>query len=90
MRFFALIPVLAALVTAVVGAPAPDDCAGSEIGCGTNVPSKRDFLEHPSRDVRGLTNAELLRRGLPVKNPVLRRGAFVWLQHVALPLLRWF
>ena len=43
------------------------------------MPSKRDFLEHPSRDVQGLTNAELLRRGLPVKNPVLRRGAFVWL-----------
>ena len=80
MRFFSFIPILVALVTVVAGAPAPaDPCADTEIGCGTHVAPKRDFIVHPLRDVGGLTNAELLRRALPLKNPVLRRGAFAWL-----------
>lgn len=74
MRIFSFIPVLAALVTAVVAAPT-DNCGSSEMGCGGNGASKRDFLERPARSGDGsLTNAELLRRGLPPKDPFLRRG----------------
>lgn len=78
MRIFALIPALAALATAVAGAALPraDDC-GFEMGCdlGQSV-TRRDFSgEHAARTVPGLTNAELLRRGLPLKGPVMRRGA---------------
>jgi len=74
MRIFSFIPALAALVTAVVAATVPaDGCDGtSELGCATPVAPKRNFL--PSRNGRGLTNAELLRRGLPLNGPVLRRG----------------
>jgi len=78
MRIFSLIPALAALVTAVAGVSLPraDDC-GAELPCNL-VPSvsKRDFLTRPvARTVPGLTNAELLRRGLPLKNPIMRRGS---------------
>ena len=78
MRTFALIPVLAALVTAVAGVALPraDDC-GFEMGCdlGQSV-SRRDFSgERVARTIPGLTNAELLRRGLPLKDPIMRRGA---------------
>ena len=60
MRIFALVSVLAATATAVAGA----------------VPAKRDFsAQRFSRTVHGVTNAELLRRGLPLKDPVIRRGA---------------
>ena len=78
MRFFALVPVLAALTTAVAGLSlARDDtCSQSEIGC--NPPhAKRDFPDQPvARSVDGLSNAELLRRGLPLRAPVMRRGPF--------------
>jgi hypothetical protein len=82
MRLFSLIPTLAILVAAVAGAALPrdvktDNC-GAEAGCeysGLNL--KRDIFEHPSRTVNELTNAELLRRGLPLNNPVMRRGAYV-------------
>lgn len=76
MRILSFIPALAALVTAVMAAPPNKDaCQNSEMKCGHNShPSKRDFLEHPARAVHALTNAELLRRGLPLNNPVLRRG----------------
>jgi len=61
---------LAALVTAVAGSALPRaDCDGSEMGCGvTQSTTKRDFSGV------GLSNAALLRRGLPLKNPVMRRG----------------
>jgi hypothetical protein len=75
MRFFALVPVLAALTTAVAGLSlARDDgCGNSEMGCV--APTKRDFPEQPvARSVGQMTNAELLRRGLPLKAPVMRRG----------------
>jgi hypothetical protein len=75
MRFFTIIPVLAALITAVAAVPTNTVCA-SEIGCDTPTPpSKRDFFEHPSRDEHAVTNANLLRRGLPLKEPILRRGS---------------
>jgi hypothetical protein len=61
MRISALISVLAAIATAVAGV----------------VPAKRDVSgQRFSRTVRGVTNAELLRRGLPLKDPIIRRGAF--------------
>ena len=75
MRILSFIPALAVLVTAVAGAalPAGDKC-GSEIECITaQSAAKRDLSE---LDIRGLTNAERLRRGLPLKSPILRRGAF--------------
>ena len=59
MRIFALIPVLAVIATTVAGA----------------VPAKRDFSgQRFSRTVHGVTNTELLRRGLPLKAPIIRRG----------------
>ena len=77
MRIFALIPVWAALATAVAGAvlPRAGNCA-SEVGCNViQAPAKRDFSRQRfSRTVRGLTNAQLLRRGLPLKDPIIRRG----------------
>ena len=80
MRIFSLIPVLALLVTAVAGVSLPrqDDDCGSEIGCelAQSVSKRAVSLEHPARTVPGLTNAELARRGLPPKDPILRRGAF--------------
>lgn len=78
MRILSLIPALAALVTAVAGVSvARDSCSGSEIGCNPPAaPPKRDFVEPAARDVHALTNAELLRRGLPINSPVLRRGMF--------------
>jgi hypothetical protein len=81
MRIFSFVPALAVLVAAVTGAalpvePAQDNC-GYEVGCElAQLAAKRDFLEYPTRTVRGLTNAALLRRGLPLKNPIMRRGAF--------------
>jgi hypothetical protein len=72
MKIFALLPALAALVTSVAGIAIRDDTCNSEICAG---PSKRDFIEHPSRTIHGLTNAELLRRGLPLNNPIMRRGS---------------
>jgi len=89
MRIFAFIPVLAALVTAVAGASACKNtemgCSNGNNnnngnGNNGNKPDpdphgpKRDFAELPSRDGHGLSNAELLRRGLPLKGPVMRRG----------------
>lgn len=70
MRAFSFIPVLAVLVTAVAGVPTT----------GQVPPTKRNSIEYPARDVYGLTNAELLRRGLPLNGPVIRRGAFMWLR----------
>ena len=84
MRFFSFIPVLAALFTAVAGVSVPDDCANTEIGCETYSAAKRGFVEHPARNARAVTNAELLRRGLPINYPVLRRGAFASLLHIGL------
>ena len=88
MRIFSFISALAALVTTVVSVSVPDPCTNSEMKCDINVAPKRDFIEHPSRNVRAMTNAELLRRGLPLNRPVLRRGTFEWLQHIVSPLLR--
>ena len=79
MRFFSFIPILAALFTAVAGVSVPDDCANTEIGCEPHSASKRGFVEHPARNVRAATNAELLLRGLSISYPVLRRGTFAWL-----------
>ena len=79
MRFFSFIPVLAALVTAVAGVAVPDDCADTEMGCNPHLSAKREFVPHPARDNnRAMTNAELLRRGLPMNYPVLRRGTFAF------------
>lgn len=77
MRILSFIPALVALVTAVMAAPSNKDaCHDTEMKCGHDShSSKRDFLEHPARAVHALTNAELLRRGLPLNNPVLRRGS---------------
>ena len=70
MRIFSLVPVLAALATAVAGVPLPRDVGNIQMF------AKRDFSDQRvSRNVGGLTNAELLRRGLPPKGPVMRRGA---------------
>ena len=77
---FSFVPALAALATVVAGTSLPRDdaCASSEIQCGPSTSSdKRDFTQHPSRALTGLTNAELLRRGLPINNP-LRRGTSLW------------
>ncbi|KAF9651403.1 hypothetical protein BDM02DRAFT_867254 [Thelephora ganbajun] len=76
MRIFSFIPALAALVAVVAGVALPDDDnCGCEVGCEiAKLATKRDFFEHPVRTIRGLTNAALLRRGLPLKNPILRRG----------------
>jgi len=65
MRFSSVVAALAVLVTAVAG------CQNSEIGCNPPGSDKRDLSE---RTVGAFTNAELLRRGLPLNNPVLRRG----------------
>lgn len=73
MRILSFIPTLAALVTAVAGAalPAGDKC-GSGIPCSPlQYAAKRDLSE---LDIRGLTNAERLRRGLPPRSPISRRG----------------
>ncbi|KAF9786807.1 hypothetical protein BJ322DRAFT_1019393 [Thelephora terrestris] len=71
MRVLSIISALAAVVTAVAGAALPGNC-GSEIGCDlAQLTAKRDFLAHDARD---LTNSERLRRGLPLKSPILRRG----------------
>ena len=79
MLIFFLIPALATLATAVTGATLPvEGNCGFEIGCEVaQLATKRDVSGYPSRTVRGLTNAELLRRGLPLKNPIMRRGTFV-------------
>jgi hypothetical protein len=77
MRIFSLIPVWAALATAVAGAALPraGNCA-SEVGCNViQALAKRDFSRQRfSRTVRGLTNAQLLHRGLPLKDPFIRRS----------------
>jgi len=65
MRVLSLIPVLAAFGSFVTAS----SCT-NEIDCGS---SKK--LELPFRDGYALTNAELLRRGLPLKGPVMRRGS---------------
>jgi hypothetical protein len=85
MKSHSLILVLAVLVIAVVGASLPTDydCV-SEIGC--ELANKRDS-ESPTRTVRRSTNAELLRRGLPLKYPVLRRGTFVYWWNIRYSLL---
>jgi hypothetical protein len=89
MRILSFIPALAVLVTAVAGVATPPSCGDSEIACGPDPTTiKRDFLEHPARDGHALTNAELVRRGLPLNAPVLRRGTFLPLFHITLPLLR--
>ena len=72
MRICALISLLAAIATAVAGA----------------VPAKRDSPgQRFSRTVHGVTNAELLRRGLPLKDPIIRRGAFLSMRHIPPPIL---
>ena len=44
----------------------------------SQLPSRRNLIEHPTaQDIHGLTDAELLRRGLPLNEPVIRRGAFM-------------
>ena len=86
MRIFALIPALVALVTSVSSTSVDTSC-GLEVGCGGGS-NKRDFLEHPMRrTTHGLTNAELLRRGLPLKNPVMRRGAYTLWRQIASSVL---
>lgn len=75
MKIFSFVPAFAALITAVAGLALPVDVSCGEMGCDAlQAAHKRNFLEHPARAYRGLTNAELLRRGLPLKYPVLRRG----------------
>jgi hypothetical protein len=49
------------------------------------VGSKRHF---PANDARDLNDGERLRRGLPLKNPILRRGEFAWGWYIAPSLLR--
>jgi len=81
MRVFSLIPALAVIVTAVAGSALPREAnCGTEAGCEAArfASSKRDFFEHPTRAVHGLTNAALLRRGLPLKSPIMRRGTLAW------------
>lgn len=91
MRIFALIPVLAAFVTAIAGAAIPADASCSsefDLGCVPGqLANKRYFAEHPTRTVGSFTNAELLRRGLPLNRPVLRRGVFSCLWYIAMALL---
>ena len=75
MKIFSFVPAFAALITAVAGLALPADVSCGEMGCdAVQAAHKRHFLEHPARAPRGMTNAELLRRGLPLKYPVLRRG----------------
>jgi len=64
MRIFSFIPALAVLVTAVAGVALPDT-RGLAWSNNENL---------PVRAVRDLTNAERLRRGLPPKSPLMRRG----------------
>lgn len=81
MRIFSFIPPLAVFVTAVTGAALPvepiqDDC-GYKVGCElAQLAVKRDLFEYPTRTIRGLTDAALLRRGLSLNNPIMRRSAF--------------
>ena len=87
MRIFSFIPALAALATAVVGValPGQGDCS-FETAC--EPASKRGFSgEHAARNDPGLTNAALLRRGLPIKKPIMksRRGTFMWLWRITPP-----
>jgi len=88
MRIFSFIPAFAVLATALTGAalpvePGQDNC-GYEVGCALAQPAaKRGFFEYPTRTVRGLTNAALLRRGLPLNKPIMRRGAFKFVIHHA-------
>jgi len=80
MRIFSFIPAFAVLATALTGAalpvePGQDNC-GYEVGCElAQSAAKRDFFEYPTHTARGLTNAALLRRGLPLNKPIMRRGA---------------
>jgi hypothetical protein len=67
---------IAALVTALAGVAFAFDCSQSEMGCDVSSPVKRDLVELPARDVAEMSNAELLRRNLPFKYPLLKRGAF--------------
>ena len=71
MRIFSLVPVLAALTTAVAALAVSRDV-------NPQSPAKRDFSGQPiARGVDGLSNAEFLRRGPPLpKDPILRRGVF--------------
>ena len=88
MRLSSLISSLAILATAVAGVSLPrqDDNCGSEIGCELAQSVKRDLShELPARTVPGLTNAELARRGLPFKDPIVRRGEFTWLWRTTHP-----
>lgn len=76
MQIFCLLPLLAALASSVVGAAVRRDDAnncGSEIGCNLGLAKRGDSVQLPTRTVRELTNAERMRRGLPLKPPV-RRG----------------
>ena len=86
MRILSFIPALAALVTAVASVSVPSTCTGSEMKCVSDVGTKRDLIQHPSRNLRAVTNAELLRRGLPLNRPMLRRGAVQSLWRVVFPL----
>ena len=81
MRIFSLIPVLAALATAVAGLAVSRDVGCEiEMKCNSQPPAKRDFSSRPvARSVDGFSNAELLRRGLSPKGPVMRRGVFPYL-----------
>lgn len=99
MRILSFIPALAALVTAVAGASVHGEltkrgfsgCHNTEMGCAdyrSHHDHKRDVVEYPTRDVHALTNAELLRRGLPLNNPVMRRGALLWLQRIVSSFLK--
>jgi hypothetical protein len=79
MRVFSLIPVLAAIATAVAGGPLPrvDNCA-SNMGCAVVQSAVKRYVSDQrfSRTVYEVTNAELLRRELLPKNPIVQRGAF--------------
>ena len=76
MRIFSLVSVLAALTTAVAALAVSRDVGCEfEMKCNRQSPAKRDFSSQPvARSDDGLSNAELLRRGLPPKGPVMRRG----------------
>ena len=91
MRIFSFIPALIVLATALTSAalpvePGQDNC-GYEVGCElAQLAAKRDFSGYPTRTARGLTNAALLRRGLPLNKPIMRRGASNFLSILSLVL----
>lgn len=62
----------------------------SEFGCGSTLvaPPKRKSPKPSKPSLREGHNAELLHRGLPLKNPVMRCGAFAQFLHLVFSFLR--